>query len=184
MMAGMVIAMVISYQQRKAVRELLEREDRPEPAPIARRAAAGFIDLLVLAGFATVSFLLFHDHPNPMMPMEVASAAGPIGYLLYTTLTELLLGKTVGKMILGLKIVGLDGAAPTRSMIVRRNLLRITDLPPSPMLLLVLLSPLRQRVGDIAAGTLVVVDEKGVGDTGVIEKTVSEKGVAEKTDAE
>jgi uncharacterized RDD family membrane protein YckC len=160
MLSGMVIAMVISYQHRKTVRELLEKGDYPEPASLARRAAAGAIDMSTMLISGYLGHLAFQSHPNPYMPVEAMMAAAWIGYLVYTTVTELMLGRTIGKIVTGLKVVGLDGSPATRGMILQRNLLRVTDMFPSPMLLLVILSPLRQRVGDIAAGTLVVEDKK------------------------
>jgi uncharacterized RDD family membrane protein YckC len=156
-LAGMILAMVISYHHRQAVREMLEEEHRPEPAPLYRRAAAGMIDLLPMIACGYLGFAMFANHPNPNLKLEAELAAGPLGYLVYTTAMELLVGKTVGKLVLGLKVVRLDGAEATRGMLLRRNLLRVVDLFP-PMLLLVIASPLRQRVGDIAAETLVIVD--------------------------
>lgn len=160
MLSGMVIAMVISFQHRKTVREMLEQGEFPEPASLGLRGVAGLIDLIPMVVAGYLGNLAFKHHPNPLMPIEAMFAAGWVGYLVYTTVTELMFGRTVGKMIVGLKIVSLDGSPATRAMILQRNLLRVTDMLPSPMLLLVFLSPLRQRVGDIAAGTLVVEDSK------------------------
>src|SRR5581483_6764373 len=66
-------------------------------------------------------------------------------------------GRTLGKWIFGLRVASLDGKPPTRGQFLTRNLLRVVDaglyfLPA----LLVPFSPLRQRPGDTAAGTVVV----------------------------
>ena len=58
---------------------------------------------------------------------------------------------------MSLRVISLDGKPPTRGQMVTRNLLRLIDaglifLP----VLLVPFSPLRQRAGDTAAGTVVI----------------------------
>jgi len=60
-------------------------------------------------------------------------------------------------MLTGLHIVGLDGRPATASARVLRNLFRIIDILIIGMpLALILFSPLRQRAGDLGAGTVVV----------------------------
>jgi uncharacterized RDD family membrane protein YckC len=58
--------------------------------------------------------------------------------------------------VFGLRVVKIDGSRPGRGAIVIRNLLRIVELWMILLLLVVVISPLRQRVGDVAAGTVVV----------------------------
>ena len=82
-------------------------------------------------------------------------SAGVGTYLLLTTVMELLIGRSVGKLIAGTRIAALDGRRPTPSAILIRNLLRVADLLIFP-LGFVILSPLRQRLGDMAAGTIVI----------------------------
>jgi uncharacterized RDD family membrane protein YckC len=83
-------------------------------------------------------------------------AAGVGLYLLHTTVMELLFAKSIGKFATGLRVASLDGSRPTLLAVLTRNLLRLVDLalvfPP----IFVFFSPLRQRVGDMAAGTIVV----------------------------
>ena len=56
-----------------------------------------------------------------------------------------------------IQVVGLDGEPAKRSALLIRNLLRVIDLGLGFVpLIVVLVSPLRQRTGDVAAGTLVV----------------------------
>jgi uncharacterized RDD family membrane protein YckC len=60
-------------------------------------------------------------------------------------------------MLTGLHVVGLDGRPATASALVLRNLFRIIDILIIGMpLALILFSPLRQRAGDLGAGTVVV----------------------------
>jgi len=42
-------------------------------------------------------------------------------YLLHTLITELITDRTIGKMIFGLRVVGLDGNRPSRGAIIVRQ---------------------------------------------------------------
>ncbi|WP_153558388.1 RDD family protein [Roseimaritima sediminicola] len=89
-------------------------------------------------------------------------------------------GRTIGKWICGLRVISVDGRPLSGMQATIRNLLRVADLaPPAALgqfdseiapvmavptaligLLSVILTPRMQRLGDLAAGTMVVVDEK------------------------
>jgi uncharacterized RDD family membrane protein YckC len=83
--------------------------------------------------------------------------SGGIFYILYTTVIEAVAGRSLGKMLLGLRVIGLDGQPASAGALVTRNVLRLIEVGLFffPLLLLPFL-PLRQRAGDVAAGTLVV----------------------------
>jgi uncharacterized RDD family membrane protein YckC len=80
----------------------------------------------------------------------------------HTTTLEILLGRSVGKMLLGLRPATLEGTKPPPRALLTRNLLRIIDIVLVFPLVMILFSPLRQRVGDLAAGTLVLRDGEPV----------------------
>src|SRR5688572_3494997 len=68
-------------------------------------------------------------------------------------------GQTIGKKLLGLRVVDADGMRLQLEQIVTRNLLRVVDLLPAAYLvggLSCWLSRKCQRLGDIAANTIVV----------------------------
>ncbi len=67
-------------------------------------------------------------------------------------------GATLGKMALGLRVVRVDGAPISWSESVIRNLLRIVDCLVFYILgaILIWTSPLKQRLGDKVAHTVVV----------------------------
>jgi uncharacterized RDD family membrane protein YckC len=80
-------------------------------------------------------------------------------FLLYFTLLEGYLGQTVGKMLLGIKVVREDnGEVPEVGPAIIRTLLRIVDGLFFYLVgfIAVLASAKRQRLGDMAAHTLVV----------------------------
>ena len=60
-------------------------------------------------------------------------------------------------MTFGLRVVNLDGSRVRPRAAMLRNILRVVDLTLALFpLVMIFLSPLRQRIGDVAAGTLVV----------------------------
>ncbi len=78
----------------------------------------------------------------------------------YPILSEAFLGRTLGKAALGLRVVSVDGTPVTFVGAVVRNLVRVVDALPGVYtvgLIAILASRRNQRLGDLAAGTLVVV---------------------------
>ncbi|SEO64475.1 Uncharacterized membrane protein YckC, RDD family [Amphibacillus marinus] len=72
-------------------------------------------------------------------------------------------GKTIGKRIIGLRVIQDNGHRITLLSSIIRNLLRIIDSLPTSYLLglmLIFFQAKHQRLGDLAAGTIVVHDER------------------------
>lgn len=70
-------------------------------------------------------------------------------------------GRTPGKRLVGLRIVAADGGLLTVRALLVRNVLRVVDVLPLPYgsgLVVSVLSRRGQRIGDLAAGTVVVRD--------------------------
>lgn len=131
----------------------------PPPAPLGLRAGAGLLDALPVI----VTFLVVMIHADPSLdaqerlediPAIIAMGSALLLYLLHTTLSEILAGRTLGKWLFGLTTVTLAGTRPGTAQFLVRNALRVLDLLFFP-LVLVVISPLRQRSADIAAGTMV-----------------------------
>ena len=78
----------------------------------------------------------------------------------YSAVTELLLGgQTIGKKVLRIRVVDERGMKLTPSQVVIRNLLRVADMFPIYYAvggMFALFSRRCQRLGDLAAGTVVV----------------------------
>jgi uncharacterized RDD family membrane protein YckC len=130
-------------------------------APYGLRLLAGTIDALPVVGTFFIILLRLDEADRAteaavtalLIPLQIATGV----YVLMTLASELMWGWTIGKKLCGLRVVMLDGSAPTRRAFVIRNILRIVDAGLLFPLLLVFLSPLRQRVGDAAAETVVVM---------------------------
>jgi uncharacterized RDD family membrane protein YckC len=130
-------------------------------APLFPRFTAGAIDAVpVMLSILYAAWQMSIQGVTEGMPSNDQLVPFYIGagvYVLYTIGAELLFGRTLGKWIFGLQIVSDDGTRPTRVALLVRNVLRLVDLLLIWLpLAMVLFSPLRQRLGDLAAGTLVV----------------------------
>ncbi|WP_178989101.1 RDD family protein [Winogradskyella schleiferi] len=84
--------------------------------------------------------------------------------LFYSVICHILFGgQTIGKMILKIKVVSIDGSPTQWYNFFVRWMLRIVDLwifSPSIGVLSILLSDKKQRIGDAAAGTVVISVKK------------------------
>jgi uncharacterized RDD family membrane protein YckC len=130
-------------------------------APLFPRFAAGAIDAIpVMLSILYSARLMTLQGVTDGMPTNDQLIPFYVGagiYVVYTIGAELVFGRTLGKWIFGLQIVSDDGTKPTRVALLVRNALRLVDLVLIWLpLAMVLFSPLRQRLGDLAAGTLVV----------------------------
>jgi uncharacterized RDD family membrane protein YckC len=162
----LLVWMIGSMQHRPAIRVAVERIDQLQLAPLKRRAIGGVIDLVPLAlAFMVADRLLGGSSPPTSArltldsPALAALGAGVGTYLLLTTLLELVLGRSIGKLLTGTRVAALDARPAPPAAVLIRNLLRIVDLMLVFPLGFVIFSPLRQRVGDMAAGTIVVMND-------------------------
>jgi uncharacterized RDD family membrane protein YckC len=141
----------------------------PEGIEFSLPLAGPFSRMLAFAvDFAVIMtadfFLTRLIAPLQLISADAAQTAITVLYfaisLLYGILTEWLWkGQTIGKRMLGLRVVEASGLRLRPSQIVIRNLLRFLDLLPGLYLVggvCCVLSARRQRVGDIAAGTIVI----------------------------
>lgn len=94
----------------------------------------------------------------PETPMLLWWAFTVGSYTLYAGVMETLTGRTLGKMLLGVRVCAQTGGPARVWQIILRNAFRLIEfLPPCWILgFVVLLSRNRQRVGDIFAYTLAV----------------------------
>jgi len=130
-----------------------------------RRIVATIVDGLIFGALFTVMTMLFGNitnvgfaNWNASMP-ALPSLLYVVIVILYYILLEGYLGQTVGKMALGIKVVREDnGEVPGLGGATIRTLLRIIDGLFSYLVAFVsvVATEKRQRLGDMAAHTLVV----------------------------
>ncbi|MCK0157543.1 RDD family protein [Cellulophaga sp. F20128] len=86
-------------------------------------------------------------------------------FLYYVLLETFMNGRTVGKTLLSIRVVKLDGSTPNFSSYFIRWIMRIVDVVLSSggiAVLTILLRGNGQRLGDIAAGTTVISEKRKV----------------------
>jgi uncharacterized RDD family membrane protein YckC len=159
------------------------RSRRPPPPPpgyaypyryagLVSRFVAAFIDLVVLLviaiiitlpfGLMAAAWTLTPGAPGPWLGLLY----GPFTllmfglWILYFTYLEATSGQTLGKRLLNLRVVDpATGRPPSFEKAFVRSILRIVDWLPFLYLLgfvLALVTERKQRLGDLAAGTIVV----------------------------
>ncbi len=146
-----------------------------EIAGIGARSHAFVIDwhirlLLALAWLIACGYLLallqgieiqhWSDAPSVLVMIWLVPAA--VIFFLYHPLLEILMsGRTPGKRMAGVRLVTLDGRAPDAGAILVRNVFRLIDSLPgfyAVGLACVALTRHQVRIGDMAAGLLLVYD--------------------------
>jgi uncharacterized RDD family membrane protein YckC len=118
----------------------------------------------IIAGiwlFIAAAFLKFHV--NWKSAGALFAILPPIAfYFLYHPVVEVAMrGLTPGKRIAGVRILSRSGGQPTVSALLIRNIFRLIDSLPGVYalgLITCIFSKHRVRVGDLAAGTLLVMD--------------------------
>jgi uncharacterized RDD family membrane protein YckC len=130
-------------------------------AGLGSRAVAQLIDTMLKVVAAIVLVWISSAAADSML-----TVSGVVAVLLFTGLFvyDIVLetfwgGRTVGKSATGLRVVRTDGSPITFFPSVTRNLMRIIDILPGPYGvggMSILVTKANQRLGDLAAGTIVV----------------------------
>lgn len=136
----------------------------------ARRTVAYLVDFLIRAAIVTLVMILLIS-VNPLLRGEWDSATFGLGAVVvflvewgyYVLCESLWSGRTPGKRAMGLRVVKEGGYPITVTDSVLRNLLRGADFLPMGYAagLAVMIGDERfRRLGDLVAGTMVVVEER------------------------
>lgn len=138
-----------------------------------RRSYAFVIDwhirILLLLGWVAAAQLLYtggtfilQEAPGRTYFL-IVWLPGLLAYFLYHPVLEVAMrGRTPGKRMAGVRLVTREGDIPGAGALVLRNLFRLIDGMPFIYLvglITVVMTEQHVRVGDLAAGTLLVVDE-------------------------
>jgi len=137
------------------------------------RAYAFLIDwcirlLLALAWFGVAS-LTYNGSLSLAPPLDTDArwfgavlAPALAIYFLYHYLLELLMrGRTPGKRMAGVRVIGRDGATPSIGALLIRNVFRLVDSLPlfyGVGLIAVIATLEHRRIGDVAAGTVLAYE--------------------------
>lgn len=122
------------------------------------------IRLLLACAWLLGAYYLF----NVPLKLKTAGALwsvlpAAIIYFLYHPILEVAMhGRTPGKRMAGVRILSRDGGQPSTAALLLRNVFRLIDsLPATYMIGLIccFITANRVRIGDMAAGTLLVLDD-------------------------
>lgn len=128
-------------------------------------ALAWFLLGIILYGMGSASFEIQGLHSSWFFTVLLPALAI---YTFYHLVLEILMaGRTPGKRMAGVRIVTLEGHVPGIGALIVRNLLRFVDSLPvfyALGLLCTMVTSQSVRVGDLAAGTVLIYD-RPAGDT-------------------
>ena len=132
-------------------------------AHLGSRFIGALVDLLVQSAvilLAAAAAPVLSEDTAIIVVLVVTFAA----IFVYPTLTETLWrGRSVGKAAAKIRVIRADGRPVTFPVAMVRNLLRIVDLLPSAYAIgaiSILVTRRAQRIGDLAAGTIVVYEAR------------------------
>jgi uncharacterized RDD family membrane protein YckC len=143
------------------------QEPKP-PSVVGSRIVAGIIDLAIFIALFVVFAVAFGDASGDSSDDGASFNVNLNGlpavalfliWLTYFTVLEAISGATLGKRAMGLRVTRVDGGPISWGASLGRNLLRVVDGLPFLYLLgviVIAISGRDQRLGDMAAGTLVV----------------------------
>lgn len=141
-----------------------------ERAGVASRTLAIVLDVIILGICQVVLVMLVAAAVagnEDVVITVVAALTGLAGYIAYFTGFEAGVQRTPGKMILGLRVIGADGTPVRFQQAFLRTVVGIFEFLTVPIgfvaVVVTLLSARDQRVGDMAANTLVVRERQGGG---------------------
>jgi uncharacterized RDD family membrane protein YckC len=132
-----------------------------EYAGVGRRFVAVLVDLAVFVVIALLAGGAHSTNVNGTHSSGVeAGGWWPFLFLGYYVVFEALTGWTIGKLVMGLRVVAEDGDSISWGQALGRNLLRFVDGLFFYLIaaLFVWSSSKRQRLGDLAANTFVIRD--------------------------
>jgi uncharacterized RDD family membrane protein YckC len=133
-------------------------------AGLGSRALAGFVDLvlkgLMIAALAIVLLTALSEGVAVALLLPIGFTILFFYDVLFETLSQ---GRTPGKRWAGLRVLRASGGPVDLRSSAVRNLLRIVDgilLSYVPTVIAILVTRRNQRLGDLAAGTVVVRDRR------------------------
>jgi uncharacterized RDD family membrane protein YckC len=145
-----------------------------------RRVAAAIVDLLIVS-FGAVVILVAGDSLSG--ERQGALSAVILGWALYYFFAlESGEGQTVGKKLMKIRVVLADGRPAGMREVAVRTVLRVIDNYLVGLIVMLATGDRRQRIGDLAAGTI-VVDASGPSVVAAAPVAVAEPEVAEAGEA-
>ncbi len=167
------ILTVVFLRRRESVTLVASIKKNQQLAPLSHRLAAFLIDMSILfpiwgalvykqlsevaSGQSALERLAAGETISPNEILFWLTAIIGAIFSLYCIIFESISTATPGKRIVGLSVVTDKGERGSFLSILIRNLVRPIEFHFSPVVLLVMVTPSRQRLGDLLARTVVVM---------------------------
>ncbi len=172
-----LVLLLVLFRRRESVILPVKLAEGQTLAPLSRRCVAFIIDgmvtapMLVALGMGMIARPLDLSRLPGVLDVMRSLRALPVdifwtfvacgaAFSAYAFVMEAWGGGTVGKRMVGLRVVHAEGLPCRTWASLVRNLLRFVDAYFPPGLLLMVMTVNRQRIGDIVARTVVVVQAR------------------------
>ena len=129
-------------------------------ASLGERILGRLLDGVILLAYAVIAALFFvwSDMADDFMWVMIMVVAIPIVF--YDLVCEVFInGQSIGKRVMNIKVISLDGAQPSLGQYIIRWVFRMIDFTMTSSLcalICVAVSEKKQRVGDMVAGTTLI----------------------------
>ncbi len=166
--AAAMLLMMLFWRRTPGMAEV-RLPERVVLAPLSRRVLSGLIDLApglwvagAVYGLGADELLLRHWPGTPVPKPPAAMIPGWVVIAVtvgHTTACEFIAARSIGKWFTGLYVSDFRGVPAPPGASVVRSITKVLDLVAWLLLLLPLISPYRQRLGDLLGKTVVVMRE-------------------------
>lgn len=129
------------------------------PASVGERIIARLIDMAIIILYLLAIFSFAKNVPTLPVYQACFFLIAILPVLCYSLLFEVFNhGQSIGKMIMNIRVVMADGSSPTFGAYLLRWLLYLIDftITGGLGLIFILMTKKSQRIGDLAAGTMVI----------------------------
>lgn len=135
-------------------------------ANLGDRILAFFVDVLIIVAFEIIMFMVLRgisaENFQKWMYYLILGLPPFLYHLIFETFHN---GQSLGKAVLKIRVVKLDGSKPAFSNFAIRWLLRVIDISMSSggvAMVVLLFNGKGQRLGDLAAGTTVISERQHI----------------------
>lgn len=129
-------------------------------ASLGDRIVGRIVDFLIIVAYVFLVMMIFASGGNSGSGMQLAVFLAFMPVVFYDLVSEIFMnGQSVGKRVMKIKVINLDGGQATLGQYVIRWLFRLVDFSLTGnlcALISVAVSEKHQRVGDMVAGTTLI----------------------------
>ena len=161
---------IVTTSKLSSVEKIVNFSPERLKAPFLLRCGALLVDYIIVVACPVIGILASHSFGNDgakLLNSELSNTGWLIGILVALTnfvIFPLFSGQTVGKMLIGLRIVTNEGSAPSLGKILFRHLIGypLTILTAGLGFLFSVFNPKGKALHDYVAGTIVIYGRRRI----------------------